>query len=86
VFAVAATVPRRYKIADGQTEVTLRAAARWLVPAEVADRPKLGFPVPFKTWLGGDLNHRVRELAYASDEHLLDRSAVDQLIRRGRGP
>lgn len=86
VFAVASTVPQRFRLAHGQTKTALRAAARRLLPADVAARPKLGFPVPFQAWLGRDLNHLVRELFLATDEHLLDRTAVDRLLRAGGGP
>jgi asparagine synthase (glutamine-hydrolysing) len=46
---VAAT-PSRFKIRGWQTKAMLRAALRDLVPREILDRPKMGFPVPLASW------------------------------------
>lgn len=51
VFEVAAEIPDRLKIEGDNVKVAFREAANDYVPQEWANRPKLGFPVPFKNWL-----------------------------------
>ncbi|HEX9030887.1 MAG TPA: asparagine synthase (glutamine-hydrolyzing) [Streptosporangiaceae bacterium] len=80
VYSVAATLPLRHRIAGGQTKVALRAAAARLIPAETALRPKLGFPVPFRAWLGGRLGSWLRELSADCDGSVLDRLEVQRLL------
>lgn len=54
VFKIARTVPLKYKVNDKNTKYALRLAARRDIPEEVANRPKLGFPVPIRVWLRED--------------------------------
>jgi len=49
-------------------------------------RPKLGFPVPFRSWLNGAVAGQVRELFAESDDPLLDREALVGLLDGGTGP
>jgi asparagine synthase (glutamine-hydrolysing) len=51
VFALSATIPPRQKVTEGQTKVTLRAAAERAIPRDWAQKEKLGFPVPVASWL-----------------------------------
>ena len=51
VLAVALALPRRYRCDGKHTKIALRAAARRALPASVAGRKKLGFPVPLNDWL-----------------------------------
>ena len=80
VYAVAASLPLRHRVAGRQTKVALRAAAARLLPAETARRPKLGFPVPFRAWLEGGLGAWLLDLAAECDGSLLDRREVGQLV------
>ena len=86
VLAVASRLPKRLRIDGMETKVALRAAARELLPTEVADRPKLGFPVPFRSWLSGGLSGGVRELFAAGDRGILDSSALLRLLDGPGGP
>jgi asparagine synthase (glutamine-hydrolysing) len=86
VYAVAARLPLRHRVAGRLTKVALREAAARLVPAETARRPKLGFPVPFHAWLEGGLGSWLRELAADYDGSLLDRREVGRLLTEGSGP
>ncbi|HEY2312635.1 MAG TPA: asparagine synthase (glutamine-hydrolyzing) [Streptosporangiaceae bacterium] len=86
VYAAAARLPLRHRVAGRQTKVALREAAARLVPAETARRPKLGFPVPFHAWLEGGLGSWLRELAADCDGSLLDRREVGRLLTEGSGP
>jgi asparagine synthase (glutamine-hydrolysing) len=44
-------LPRRYKIKGFETKHILKDVARSLVPAELIDRPKMGFGIPRAEWL-----------------------------------
>jgi asparagine synthase (glutamine-hydrolysing) len=46
-----ATIPARYKVSRGRTKRVLRLALEDLVPREILQRPKMGFPVPISSWL-----------------------------------
>jgi asparagine synthase (glutamine-hydrolysing) len=62
VFALTNTLPLEYRVNDETTKVALRAAAREVLPERIAQRPKLGFPVPMRVWLKEDRWYgRVRE-------------------------
>jgi asparagine synthase (glutamine-hydrolysing) len=45
------SLPRKYKIKGFETKHLLKDVARSLVPAELIDRPKMGFGIPRAEWL-----------------------------------
>jgi asparagine synthase (glutamine-hydrolysing) len=45
------SLPRKYKIKGFETKQILKDVARSLVPAELIDRPKMGFGIPRAEWL-----------------------------------
>jgi asparagine synthase (glutamine-hydrolysing) len=45
------SLPRKYKIKAFETKHILKDVARSLVPAELIDRPKMGFGIPRAEWL-----------------------------------
>jgi hypothetical protein len=49
-------------------------------------RPKLGFPVPFRSWLNGAVAGQVRDLFAECEDPLLDRRALVGLLDGGSGP
>lgn len=51
VFRLARTIPVKYKVNKENTKYALRLAARRVIPKKVADKKKLGFPVPIRVWL-----------------------------------
>jgi asparagine synthase (glutamine-hydrolysing) len=67
----AATLPPRWKLAGLTTKRILREAARGLLPREILERPKMGFPVPFGRWLRAGWTDTVREV-------LLDRRSRER--------
>ena len=85
VFAAAAALPLAHRIGRRRTKIALRAAAARVLPAATAQRPKLGFPVPFRSWLDGELGALLRELVVSTDDPLLDRAAVEISVKQG-GP
>lgn len=51
VFAVASKLPTRLRVSKAGTKLAFRNAAMRRLPKEVAERRKLGFPVPIRVWL-----------------------------------
>ena len=58
VFALASTLPAAQRASLAETKIAMRKAAAKHIPAAVAEKKKLGFPVPVRAWL--------REEQYAS--------------------
>jgi asparagine synthase (glutamine-hydrolysing) len=53
------SLPRKYKIKGFETKHILKDVARSLVPAELIDRPKMGFGIPRAEWLRTGMNELV---------------------------
>jgi asparagine synthase (glutamine-hydrolysing) len=51
----AARLPERFKVQGREGKVLLKRLARRWLPAEVVDRPKVGFTVPLAPWFRGPL-------------------------------
>ena len=54
VFKLSSTLTPKYKVRDGVTKVSLREAARRVIPNESYKKKKLGFPVPIRDWIKED--------------------------------
>ncbi len=55
VLEFAASLPVSYKVRGFTTKYIAKKALSRRVPREILDRPKTGFPVPYNSWLGGQL-------------------------------
>jgi asparagine synthase (glutamine-hydrolysing) len=66
-----ARLPRKMKIRGRETKWILREAMKGILPAEILNRPKMGFPVPIGNWLRGEFRHVVDE--YVLHERALSR-------------
>jgi asparagine synthase (glutamine-hydrolysing) len=55
VVELAWRLPLRFKVRDGETKWLLRRILHRHVPAELVERPKMGFSVPIDRWLRGPL-------------------------------
>jgi asparagine synthase (glutamine-hydrolysing) len=62
VLEFAAAVPPEMKLKGFRTKHILKRALSDRVPAEILDRRKTGFPVPFQKWFGGELKGFVHDL------------------------
>jgi asparagine synthase (glutamine-hydrolysing) len=62
---VAFSIPSKLKLRNGKAKYILIKMARKfdLLPREVIDRKKMGFPVPFERWLRRDLNYLIPQMA-----------------------
>jgi asparagine synthase (glutamine-hydrolysing) len=86
VFEAARSVPTSLRLSAGTTKQVLRRAAAPILPAELAQRPKLGFPVPYREWLRGPLKPLVDELGSQVDEESgLSPAAVREVLSSGQG-
>lgn len=67
VFDVARTVPTCYKVTKENTKFAMRQAAHRYLPDMVAEKKKLGFPVPIRIWLKEDKYYNQVKAAFESD-------------------
>jgi asparagine synthase (glutamine-hydrolysing) len=58
LLELAARVPSRWKVHNGQTKWVFKQAFRGNLPAAAVDRPKHGFEMPIDVWLRGPLRER----------------------------
>jgi asparagine synthase (glutamine-hydrolysing) len=56
------SLPRKYKIKGFETKHILKDVARSLVPAELIDRPKMGFGIPRAEWLRSGMKEMVVDI------------------------
>jgi asparagine synthase (glutamine-hydrolysing) len=87
VVEFAARLPVDRKIDGSDTKALLRSIAKRLMPAELVDRPKMGFAVPLAGWFRGPLGDHFEELVLGHDavsrDHL-DPSVGTDLLRDHR--
>jgi len=76
VLEFAASLPPQFKVEGAQTKRVLKAAFAKVLPPEVLNRKKAGFPVPYAAWLRNGLKHKVEEVL------LSDRAAARGYVRR----
>ena len=51
MLELARHIPTQYRANGQSTKIALRGAALRSIPEKVADKKKLGFPVPVRAWL-----------------------------------
>ena len=85
VMAVAAKLARVEKTAAANTKFALREAMGTFLPPAVAERAKLGFPVPIGHWLKGDMYGYAEEIiGSAQTDQWLDKQAALDVLRAFR--
>ena len=62
VLEFAASLPPQFKVNGKETKRVLKAAFAKTLPKEVLTRKKAGFPVPYQSWLRGELRTRVEDI------------------------
>lgn len=80
-----ARMPREMKLRGSTTKWILREAMKGILPPEILDRPKMGFPVPIGNWFRGPFKHIVDEYVLGKrvhDRRIFDRDYVRSLVAR----
>jgi asparagine synthase (glutamine-hydrolysing) len=83
VFDVAATIPTDLKLPprSADTKYALRRALEGVVPPEIVNRVKLGFPTPIRVWLRGEMYEWAAHILGTSQAgHLIDLGYVRRLL------
>lgn len=75
-----ARMPREMKLRGATTKWILREAMKGILPSEILDRPKMGFPVPVGQWFRGEFKHIVDE--YILSERSTKRGIFDEKFVR----
>jgi len=80
IFKVASKIPTPLRVNKSATKYAFRMAARKYLPDTIADKKKLGFPVPTRVWLREDKYYdKVKEAFNGTDAKLFFNT--DELIR-----
>jgi asparagine synthase (glutamine-hydrolysing) len=69
ILEFAASLPRAHKVHGFTTKYIAKRALRGSVPKEILERKKVGFPVPYESWMRGELKDWLRGI-------LLDRKTI----------
>ncbi|WP_096274076.1 asparagine synthase (glutamine-hydrolyzing) [Paucisalibacillus globulus] len=67
VMEMAGKIPAHLKVNDIDTKYVLRKAANEVLPDEWANRPKVGFPVPFRDWIKKEKYYTLVREVFESD-------------------
>ncbi|HEY5041195.1 MAG TPA: asparagine synthase (glutamine-hydrolyzing) [Verrucomicrobiae bacterium] len=62
VLEFAASLPPDFKVRGRETKRILKATFAKSLPAEILKRKKAGFPVPYESWLRGELKKKVEDV------------------------
>lgn len=84
VMEYAAALPYEMKVKGMNTKILLKDVARNYLPADVIDRPKMGFGIPRAEWLRGPLANLVNDSLLGSDSFArlwFDIHVVEGIIR-----
>ncbi|MDO5402307.1 MAG: asparagine synthase (glutamine-hydrolyzing) [Eubacteriales bacterium] len=66
VFDVARTIPAKYRVNKQNTKYAMRMAAHRYLPDMVAEKKKLGFPVPIRIWLKDEKYYNIIKKSFTS--------------------
>jgi asparagine synthase (glutamine-hydrolysing) len=80
----AASLPDKWKLSGFTTKRILREAMKGVLPESILNRPKMGFPVPFGSWMRGPWNGVARDVLLdrrARERGVFDPACVDRLLR-----
>lgn len=68
VFKIASKVPTKYRISNKVTKYAFRSAIKDKLPSKVANRKKLGFPIPIRVWLKKEKYYNMVKESFTSKE------------------
>jgi asparagine synthase (glutamine-hydrolysing) len=84
VLEFAASLPSKFKLNRLTTKFILKKALSQRIPAEIRNRKKTGFPVPYESWLRTDLKDLVWNVLMDSrtiNRGYFRRAAIEKLLR-----
>lgn len=88
LLELAASMPVEAKLEGRTTKRIVREIASSLLPRDVLERPKRGFPVPIEEWFAGELDTFARDSLLSRESavrDLVDQKEVARLLDRHRG-
>jgi asparagine synthase (glutamine-hydrolysing) len=91
VLEFAASVPQSYKVSGWRLKRILKAALEESVPKEILNRKKTGFPVPYDSWLRGEMKEFVFDTVLRQNNSISsyfnkkEVEAILQAHQRGEG-
>jgi len=83
ILEFAACLPQNFKVRGFTTKYIAKKTLRGLVPREILQRKKMGFPVPYERWLRQDLKDWVRDLLLDTKticRGYFQKSAVERML------
>jgi asparagine synthase (glutamine-hydrolysing) len=81
LLELAARVPSRWKVNNGQTKWVFKQAFRHRLPGVAVDRPKHGFEMPVDAWLRGPLRGRFEDSVLRPGTRIGDLIDIDTAQR-----
>ena len=88
VFDVARKIPTKFKVNKQNTKFAMRQAAHLYLPDMVAEKKKLGFPVPTRIWLREDKYYNIVKEAFlspAAEKYFKTKELIRLLDRHKNG-
>lgn len=67
VFEIARNIPTKYKVNKQNTKYAMRMAAHRHLPDIVAEKKKLGFPVPIRIWIKDEKYYNMIKKSFTSE-------------------
>jgi len=83
VLEFAASLPTNFKVHGFTTKYLAKKALRSRIPKPILDRRKVGFPVPYESWLRKDLRNWAHEVLFdrtTTNRGYFTTSAVEKLL------
>jgi asparagine synthase (glutamine-hydrolysing) len=83
VIEFAASLPSEYKYDNGKNKIILKELVHEYLPKQLMDRPKMGFAIPLRKWLKGELKVFVEKYLsadYLKAQGFFDEKEVEKLI------
>jgi asparagine synthase (glutamine-hydrolysing) len=91
VVEFAASLPQSYKVSGWRLKRILKAALEKSVPQEILDRKKTGLPIPYESWLRGEMKELVFDTVLRQDNTVssyFNKTKVEGILQahqRGEG-
>jgi asparagine synthase (glutamine-hydrolysing) len=85
----AASLPNDRKLTGFSTKRILREAVQDVLPRQILDRPKMGFPVPMGAWIRGAWGDVFRDVLLdrrARERGIVNATAIERLLATASAP